>query len=159
MTVADLQIHLSDLSKFLRAAGSAGPAGELDYIAVRLTPFAGYKLKAFADFLAKAEEYSRGALTPTPSRPATSKADPAAKARACQRVSELYDRAIDPNVTVETVEEAIRALQQVDLPKAMLDELTQRFGFTQKFKSKPESVKAIRAKILERKGAFDRVNA
>jgi hypothetical protein len=152
-------MFLSDLGKFIRASGSASVAGEIDYIAARLSPFAGYKLKAFADFLGKAEEYSRGALAPKPTRAPRAKADPAAAERACQRVSELYDRAIDPSITVDAIEEGVRSLQEADPPKARLDELTQRFGFSRKFKSKPEALKAIREKILGRKGAFDRVNA
>ena len=62
MTVAELQLLLSDLGKFLRASEATKVAGELEYISAKLVPFRGYKLKAFADFLEKAEAYSRGRL-------------------------------------------------------------------------------------------------
>ena len=64
MTVAELQLLLSDLGKFLRASQSAAVAGELEYISTKLTPFREYKLKAFADFMEKAEAYSRGRWHP-----------------------------------------------------------------------------------------------
>ena len=51
MTVAELQMLLSDVGKFLRASASATAAGELEYLCARLQPFAGQKLKAFADSL------------------------------------------------------------------------------------------------------------
>jgi hypothetical protein len=160
VTVAELQALLSDLGKFLRAADSAKVAGELEYICARLTPFQGYKLKAFADFLVKAEEYSRGVLAAgKPSKAGKSKPDPAAIELACERVLHLYQRAIDPSVTLEQIEAAARTLQDLDPPKATLDDLAKRMGFAQKFKSKAEAVKAIRQKILGRKGEFDRVNA
>src|SRR5580704_11987126 len=64
VTVAELQVLFSDLGKFLRSSGAAGVGGELEFIGSKLTPFRDYKLKAFAEFLEKAEAYSRGALAP-----------------------------------------------------------------------------------------------
>lgn len=160
MTVAELQLLLSDLSKFLRASEAAKVAGEIEYISARLAPFREYKLKVFADFLVKAEEYSRGALAPTrKSTTRKGKADPAAVEQACERVHQLYNQAIDPSTTLEQIESAVQVLQDLDPTKARLDELARNMGFVQKFKSKAEVVKAIRQKILSRKGAFDRVNA
>jgi hypothetical protein len=161
VTVAELQLLLSDLSKFLRASESAKVAGELEYISAKLSPFKGYKLRAFADFLETAEAYSRGALAPKSTAPKRGKVkkDPAAVEQAFQRIMQVYDQAIDPSVTVEQIESTTQALQELDPPKAKLDELTKRMGYSQKFKSKPEAIKAIRQKIMGRKGAFDRPNA
>jgi hypothetical protein len=160
VTVAELQSLLSDLAKFLRASGGAAVAGELDLISARLAPFSGQKLKAFGDFLIKAEEYSRGALAPKPTRTGgKAKADPAAVEKACRRVSELYDRAVDPAVSVGAIEEALLELQAADPPKAKLDEVAKRIGAARSFRSKPEVLKEIRAKLVGRKGQFDRVNA
>ena len=64
MTVAELQVLFSNLGNFLRSSGAAGVGGELEFIGSKLTPFRDYKLKAFAEFLEKAEAYSRGALAP-----------------------------------------------------------------------------------------------
>jgi cellulose biosynthesis protein BcsQ len=76
-----------------------------------------------------------------------------------QRVLELYDKAIDPHVTLNQIEAAIKSLEQNDPTKARLEELARSVGFSQKFKSNAECIKAIRQKILGRKGAFERPNA
>jgi hypothetical protein len=161
VTVAELQLLLSDLGKFLRASEAAKVAGEVEYISVKLAPFRDYKLKAFADFLEQAEAYARGALAPKAKGGGSrkGKADPAAVEQACQRVLELYGKAIDPSVTLEQIEATVQALQTLDPPKARLDELARQMGYSQKFRSKPDVLKAIRQKILGRKGAFDRPNA
>ena len=160
MTVAELQLLLSDLGKFLKASQAAKAAGELEYVSDRLSPFKGYQLKAFADFLVKAEEYAR--TGPAPRKAAAGrkrKPDPAAVEGACQHLVQLYDKAIDPGTTLEMIEAAVLALQDLDPPKAKLEELARQMGYTQKFKTKGDVVKAVRQKILGRKGAFDRVNA
>ena len=161
MTVAELQLHLSDLGKFLRASGATAVAGELDYISGKLTPFREYKLKPFADFLEKAEAYSRGALAPKAKGGGArkGKADPAAVEQAFHRVLELYGKAIDPAVTLEQIESAVGTLQELDAPKARLDELARQLGYSQKFKAKADVLKAVRQKIVGRKGAFERPNA
>ena len=161
MTVAELQLLLSDLGKFLRASQAATAAGELEYMSTKLGPFRGYKLKAFADFLETAEAYSRGALAPKAKGAGArkGKGDPAAVADACRRALDLYGRAIDPNVTLELIESTVQALADLDPPKAQLDELARQMGYSQKFKAKADVVKAIRQKIVGRKGAFERPNA
>jgi hypothetical protein len=161
VSVAELQLLLSDLSKFLRLSDSAKVAGELEYIAAKLAPFREYKLKAFADFLEQAEAFSRGALTPKGKAGGAKKgkADPAAIEQACQRVVELFGKAIDPAVTLEQIEAAVQTLQELDPAKARLDQLAGQMGYTQKFKSKPDVLKAIRQKIIGRKGAFERPQA
>jgi hypothetical protein len=161
VNVAELQLLLSDLGKFLRAAESAKVAGELEYISARLQPFRGYKLKAFADFLEQAEAYSRGGVVQKAKGGGAkkAKADPAAIEEACQRTLDLYGKAIDPGVTVERIEATVQALQDLNPPKARLDELARQMGYSQKFKAKVDVLKAIRQKIIGRKGAFERPNA
>lgn len=161
MTVAELQLLLLDLSKFFRVSEATKVAGEIEYISARLAPFREYKLKAFADFLEKAEAYSRGALAPKQKggKARKGKADPAAIEKACQRTLELYGNAIDPSVTIEQIEEAVKELKDLDPPKARLDQLAQQMGYSQKFRSKADVLKAIRQKIIGRKGAFERPNA
>src|SRR5262249_22468632 len=160
VTVAELQLLLSDLGKFLRASESARAAGELEYVSTKLAPFRDYKLKAFADFLEKAEASSRGAVAPPKGGgPKKGKADPAAVEQACQRVLEAYGKAINPTLTVEQIEAAVQALEGLDPTKARLDQLAQQMGYSQKFKAKADVIKAIRQKIIGRKGAFERPNA
>jgi hypothetical protein len=79
--------------------------------------------------------------------------------QACQRVLELYAKAIDPTVTVEQIEAAVQALQDVDPLKSRLDDLARQMGYSQKFRSKADVIKAIRQKIIGRKGAFERPDA
>jgi hypothetical protein len=162
VTVAELQLLLSDLGKFLRASESAKAAGELEYVSAKLAPFRDYKLRAFADFLEKADADSRGA----PAAPKVKgggakkgKADSAAIEQACQRALDLYGKAIDPSVTPEQIEATVEALKELDPPKARLDELARQMGYAQKFKAKGDVLKAIRQKIVGRKGAFERPNA
>jgi hypothetical protein len=161
VTVAELQLLLNDLGKFLRAAESSRVAGELEEICAKLQPFREYRLRAFADFLVKADEYSRGVLAPKParSRARKSKSDPQAIDQACQQLVQLYDRAVEPDVSVELIEAAVATLESLDAPKARLDELARSMGFAQKFRSKADVLKAVRQKIVGRKGAFDRVHA
>jgi hypothetical protein len=118
-------------------------------------------LNAFADFLEKAEAFSRGELAPKAKGggPKKGKSDPAAIEQACQRILELYNKAIDASVTVEQIETAVKTLEQLDPTKAKLDELARTIGYTQKFNAKAAVLKAIRQKILGRKGAFERPNA
>jgi hypothetical protein len=160
VTVAELQLLLSDVGKFLRASEAAKVAGELEYISAKLQPFRGYKVKAFADFLEQAEAYSRGELAPKGKGASRKgKADAGAVDQACQRVLDLYGKAIDPSVTVEQIEAAVQALQELDPVKGRLDDLARQMGYSQKFKAKADVLKAIRQKIIGRKGAFDRPNA
>ena len=157
MTVAELQMLLTDTGKFLRATAGATAAGELEYLSDKLRPFAGQKLKAFADSLQPA------GAAPKPPAPKVAgkkgKADPGAVEQACRRVLEVYGRAIDPSVTVEQIEASVGELQALDPTKARLDDLAKQMGYSQKFKDKAEVLKAIRQKVIGRKGAFERPNA
>lgn len=159
MTVADLQVYLLDLANFLRGAASTKVAGELEYAASKLSAFKDYKLKGFADFLEKAEADSSGepALKAAPAKKA--KADTATISRQCQVILDLYSRAIDPSVTVEQIELAALELKKLDPPMTRLDELAKQIGFSQKFRKKSDAIKAIRQKIVSRKGAFERPSA
>ena len=160
MIVAELRTFLSDLSKFLRASESAKAAGELEYLVAMLDPFGGQKVRAFADFIAQAEASSKA--TSAPARPATgkkAKPDPVAIEQACQHVMELYGRAIDPSVTVPLIDAAVKSLEDLDPTKVRLEELARQMGYSQKFKGKPDVLKAIRQKIIGRKGAFERPSA
>jgi len=60
---------------------------------------------------------------------------------------------------VDQIETAIKSMEQHDPTRARLDELARGVGFSQKFTSKADVIKAIRQKILGRKGAFERPNA
>ena len=117
MTVAELQMLLSDVGKFLRATGASTSAGELEYFSARLQPFAGVKLKAFADSLQPAAPKVSPSSAPK-GVGKKGKADPLAVEQACQRVLDVYGKAIDPSVTQEQIEAVVRELQDLDPLKA-----------------------------------------
>ena len=157
MTVGEFQVLLSELGRFLRSLKAAAAAKEVEEVGARLAAFGDYKLKAFGELLAKAEEYARlGPPARAPRASGRAKADPAAIEQASAAVVQVYHRAIDPSVTLEQVEGAVKAVQALDPPKAALDELARKVGLVQKFKRKDDVLKAVRQKILSVKGTWDR---
>jgi hypothetical protein len=162
MTVGEFQLLLLELGRFLRFAKSPAVAKELEEVSAQLATFKDYKLKPFAELLVKAEEYARlgpPTKTRTPRTAAKGKADPAAIDQACLGVLQVYNRAIDPSVTLEQVEAAVKALQVLDPPKAKLEDLAQKMGILRKMKSKDDVLKAVRQTILSVKGTWDRKDA
>jgi hypothetical protein len=167
MTVGEFQLLLSELGRFLRACKSAAAAKEVEEVGAKLAGFRDYKLKAFGDLLVKAEEYARlGPQAKVPKVPKApkagagkTKADPAALDQALLRLVQLYQQAIDPATTLDAVEAAVKSVQDLDPPKARLDELARKVGLEQKFKKKEDALKAVRQKILSLKGAWDRKDA
>jgi hypothetical protein len=158
MTVSEFEAILSELGRFLRTLKAPGAAKELEELAAKLASFGDYKMKPFGDLLVKAEEYARlGPQTPKAGRKA--KGDPAAIDQACLRLMQLHNQAIDPSTTLPAIEEAVKALQTLDPPKAKLDELARKVGLERKFSKKDDVLKAIRQKILSIKGTWDRKDA
>jgi hypothetical protein len=161
VTVADLQQHISDLSRLLAAAKAGSIAADLVAIRDGLEPFKRHTLQDFASFLGQAFAYHRDGIVPVGKKPAAprSKAakDPEVARRAIERVLGLYNRATDPAVTREAIEEAVQALEPQT--KAELDKVAGQMGFSQKFKLKGDVLKALRQRILERKGTYERVTA
>jgi hypothetical protein len=163
MTVGEFQLLLSDLVRLLRTLKATVAAKEVEEVGTKLAAFKDYKLKAFGDLLAKAEEYAR--LGPQAGVPKAAgktkavgkaKADPAAIDQACLRLLQLYNQAIDPSTTLDAIEAAVKAVKDLDPPRAKLDELAQKIGIGQKFKTKDDVLKAVRQKILSIKGTWDR---
>jgi hypothetical protein len=163
MTVGEFQQLLVELGRFLRYSKSPTVAKELEDLSAKLATFKDYKLKPFAELLVKAEEYARlGPPAKAPRAPRAAgkaKADPATVDQACMAVLTLYNRAIDPSVTVDQVEAAFQALQIVDAPTAKLSDLAKKMGIGQKFKNKDDILKAMRQKIISVKGTWDRKDA
>src|SRR5262249_46080283 len=113
----------------------------------------------FADFVEKADAAAKAGPAPRPPGGGRkAKPDAAAVDLACQRVLDLYNRAIDPSVTLDEINAGVQALEALDPPAARLAELARKMGYTQKSK-KADAIKAIRQKIVGRKGAFDRPDA
>jgi hypothetical protein len=61
--------------------------------------------------------------------------------------------------SVEQIDAAVQALDALNVPKKRLDELARQLEYAQKFRSKPDVIKALRQVIMSRKGAYERPNA
>jgi hypothetical protein len=156
VNVAELQQHIRSLGLFLASVGSRPAAAELEYLSERLTPFQGQKLKAFADFLTDAESRARGE-SPPGRKPTASRKPVKDPRQATDRVFQAYSHATDPMMTRDEIEAAVADLE--GLKKADLDGLARRIEIGQRFGRIADVVKAIRQKIFDRKGAFERAPA
>jgi hypothetical protein len=153
VNVAELQQHIHSLGLFLASVGSRPAAAELEYLSERLAPFQGQKLKAFADFLTAAECRARG--EPPPGRRPTAARKPAKDpVQVTDRVFRAYNSATDPLTTREEIEAAVTDL--AGLKRADLDGLARRMEIVQRFGNIADVVQAIRQKIFDRKGMFER---
>jgi len=98
MHVAALQQYLQALAEAVRAAGSKTAADDLQRAATALTPFAGWTIAQWADFLHQAEAYQRTGLVPigrSRSRGAKS-LDESKLATAQQALQQLEDQITQP---------------------------------------------------------------
>ena len=164
MKVAELQQHLADLARFLDSAGVKKEiVTDLQAIRDGMAPFRNLPLKGFAEFLLRAEAYRSGGEVPTKKAGGkTASAKSATKAPApdvqalAQAVKQLYDQATAPATTEESIDAVLVRLQPVD-KKGLL---TVAEGIELKgisAKTKPAILAAIRQRIVDRKGSFQRV--
>ncbi len=162
MKVADLHKHLDDLGRFLKEAGaSAAIVNDLKAIGEGLKPFADQPLKAFADFLVRAEAYAREGIVSTgkgTKKPGARNASktPSADCEALAReVRDLYDRAANPAVTVELIDALQGKLAGLTKDNVVLIADTIDLK-GMKSKSKNDIVGTIVQRIKARKGATQR---
>lgn len=163
MTVADLRAYFAGLRAALEAAGAKGVAADLAAVETGLSPFAGLPVRQFADFLARCDAFSRGEVPVAPpkatKRPATPKAPKAMPADAeavLAKVRQLYDRAIQPDMTEARITEELAPLLD-PLSKDALVAIAEQFqtpGLNRR--SKATVAEAIRDKITDRRGAYIR---
>jgi hypothetical protein len=165
MTVNQLETTLRQLAVLMEAVeGKQQGVRDVRDLADRLAPFARLSLREFADFLVKAEAYSRGDLEsvfgkPKPARsgrPAKAPANPDRIPEAIARLKSQYDRALDSGVTTDTVNDAVDPLSSFTKPE--LEQVALGCGFQQKFKKKDDILTALKKWILQRKGSFDRAS-
>jgi hypothetical protein len=164
VTVAELQKCLRSFGEILGSTGAKSTVvGELELVRAKLEIFREQNLKDFADFLERAEAYWRGGEIPmkkaSPGRSSSGKGQGSQEAarNAALRIRDFYARATDPAVTRELVEATVQALNP--LKKDDLLDLAAQMEISQKLKTKADILKALERKILDRKGAFLRVQA
>jgi hypothetical protein len=163
VNVADLQQHLADLQRLLEAAGAKGAVlADLSAIGNGLRPFRQHSLKDFADFLVRAEAFSRGEVpvvpekkprkvTPAP-RSKEKTPDPATMAEEAKRV---YAQAPNPSFTVDTLDELAGRLEKLNKDGLLTVAAALELKFN-KSATKPKILQEIRNLIVDRKGSTDR---
>jgi hypothetical protein len=160
--VADLQQHLVDLAKLLDASGAKGVATDLNAIQTGLTPFRDVPLRTFADFLVRAEAYSRDPVPIVPPKTRQPRASTSRKAKAdpaevVERLRQLYERSGDPSVSTEELDQGLRLLG--DLTKDGLLQVADALEIKGLSKKKvPEIREAVRQKVFNRRGASQRAS-
>jgi hypothetical protein len=157
VNVDELQLHLSDLGQLLRNAGGGKTANVLAEFCQRLQPYRDRRLKDVLDLLDKADEIVRTGTPPARKSGGKAKADPQIVEKVCKQIVDFYQRAKDPDTTREQIESAIAELESFDLPIARLEELARRMDIRQKLRPKKALVESMKRAILERRGAFQRV--
>ena len=157
MNVDELQLLLSDLGQLLRNAGSRKTADALAEFCQRLQPYRDRRLTDLLALLDKAEEIVRTGTPPARAKGRTGKADPQAAETLSKRIVDLYVKAREPETTREQIENAFAELEAKDLPVAQLQGLAKSVDIGQKLRSKKALVEAMKRALLERKGAFQRV--
>jgi hypothetical protein len=165
MKVSVLQQHLADLARFLEASGAKTVAAELGAIRDGLTPFRELPLKGFAEFLGRAEAYSRGEVPVTPPKGGRKAPSPAGKPPGkapaldadglTREARELYDRVSDPSITGEQIDALTGRLG--GLTKGGLVAVAEAIDLVgMGTKKKDDIVAAIRQRFHARKGATQR---
>lgn len=156
MKVSDLQQHLGDLARLLDSSGAKAVAGDLAAVSGALAPFREQSLKAFGEFLIRAEAASRGESA-SPGKRTTAKvaAPPTDVAGLLEEVRRLYGSAADPSVTREQIDALAARLSP--LKKDDLVQISEAIGMVgSRGKTKDKIQQAIRDRIVARKGASQR---
>jgi len=164
MKVAELQQHLADLARLLETAGVKKEiVSDLNAIRDGLVPFRDLPLKAFGDFLLRAEAYRSSGEVPTakaggkkPSTKGSTKAPAPDVQTLAREVKHLYDQATAPSTTEASIDAVMARLAPVNQKGLVtIAEAIELKGIGSK--TKPAIIAAIRQRIVARKGSFQRV--
>ena len=151
MKVADLEQYFRDLVKLLHAADGKKTAIELSKVVEGLQPFRDHDLVQFANFLARAEGYSRTGIVPVVESKSASRPKARAKPKADfsvlqAEVVSLQNTASSPGVTIELIDELVSKLGVAT--KGDLLPIADAIGLVGlKNKKKPEIINAIVSRI------------
>jgi hypothetical protein len=173
MNVGDVQGFLRQLGVLLKVNQGGKPAAEFEAFCGGLEPFKDQPVGAFAQFLHLAEEYKRTGVVPVPTgkraarKPAAPKAPKAPKValkkkddvqavdEAAARLKGLYDRATDPALTHEAIEQEVGRIER-EFDGEGLKEVARKFGISSGLTGKAAAKKKILDRIAERKGRHER---
>jgi len=161
VNVADLRQHLDDLAKLLDASGGKSVAKDFAAIAEGLAPFSTQPLAEFSRFLVQAHEYHTTGTLAAAGKPARKAAPRAAKvkvdpAEIAAAVRALYDRANDLSLTMEHIDAELAKMS--GLSKDGLLEVCGAMELVGLKSKKVDEIRAsIRQKVLDRRGAAQRV--
>ena len=162
MNVRELRQHLCDLGKVMTAAkASAAVVNDLAAICDGLAPFEQHSLKDFADFLVRADGYSRGEV-PIKVKPKSKetgkgkqKKEPIDVDSLMIEIRDLYEHAATSAVTQERIDAAMEKAGSAG--KNALVAISEAIGLHgMKSKTIPAIVSLIRQRIGARKGSTQR---
>jgi hypothetical protein len=163
-------MKVSDFQKYLRALADAiatrTPSQDLTEAANALTPFAHYKMDAFAAFLKAAEaKYGESGELPDGKPPKPRKVSKPKPTKAPKPTPEAFSAVIaDLKLRLERNEPLDRAavttevLKFEKLTQNQIDTVMKELGFPAKVKGKPKALDAIVTHVLAARTAADRAD-
>jgi hypothetical protein len=155
MNVAALQSFLKNLANTLEQADGRTVAKELEHVCHGLEPFRELRVKDFADFLVRAEQYTRDPnlleMGRRRGRPPAQPLDPEKVRKAALAVRSLEDRATDDSVSMPAIKAQLDQLGQT-LTGEEAVEVAKEVGITTEGRmTKAAALRQIRQRIEERK--------
>ena len=147
MNVQDLRDYARNLSCILSGNGAKSLSNELDYLCNKLEPLKDMKIKAFADFVEKAQKPQKSSKSKT--------SEPLLESQEFKEarfiVTDLYENALEPDITLELIEEKIRPYEKFKV--AELKIIANDMKIHNQPKRKADLVTAIIKRIQSKKNA------
>ena len=155
MNVAALQSFLKSLAVTLEHADGRTVAKDLELVCQGLEPFKGLRVKDFAEFLVRAEQYTRDPnlleMGRRRGRPPAQPLDPEKVRQSALTVRSLEDRASDDSVSMADIRAQLQQLGQ-SLTGEEAVEVAKEIGITVEGRmTKAVALRQIRQRIEDRK--------
>jgi hypothetical protein len=158
MKVGDFHELVRGLARAM-AGDSAKAAGELERLAAGLEPFQDWTIADLADFLQRAEEYSRTGVVPaTKRKPSSLSLDSEAIAQSRTQLDQLFERAIEPQTTYSQIQQQVRDICK-GLGKEEIIAVAKQFGVSESLKSRKDALDKIEIRIARRKEGHDHLSS
>jgi hypothetical protein len=158
VTVSEVRQFLVSLAGPLEAAGGKQAAADLRRAGDGLAPFADLTVAAFADFLARAQQYAQTGAVPAGGgrgRGPAKAVDADAVRATAEAYRQLYERSVEAGVTHQQIEAELRPLEK--LSKDAVLAVAREVGIQKSLKTKKDAVAELRRRVLERKETYERV--